>query len=412
MPSDLIDCRRHFPALARTVAGEPAVFFDGPAGSQVPRRVADAVSDYLLNHNANHGGHFATSRESDALTLEAQQALADFVGAGDPAEIVFGANMTTLTFALSRALATQWHSGDEVVVTRLDHDANVTPWARAAQDRGAIVRHVGIRTEDCTLDVDDFKRQLSAKTKLVAFAAASNAVGTRNPVKELTRLAHEVGALVFIDAVHYAPHASIDVRDWNCDFLACSAYKFFGPHAGILWGRRALLESLPAYKVRPASEDIPDRWMTGTPNLECIAGTAAAVEYLAGLGRNAGAETSRRAALLAAFARIEEYERALGGHLLARLAELKSIKVWGITDAARLKERVPTVSFTHSRLKAGEIAQRLGERGMFAWHGNYYALPLTEALGLEPHGMVRVGLLHYNTIGEVERLLACLREMS
>jgi cysteine desulfurase family protein (TIGR01976 family) len=418
MDDSLIHCRLRFPALAREVNGQPAVFFDGPAGSQVPRRVADAISDYLLNHNANHGGLFATSRESDTLLLEAQKAMADLLGVHDPGLIVFGANMTTLTFAVSRAIAARWKPGDEVMVTRLDHDANVTPWVRSAQERDVTVQYVNIHPEDCTLDLDDFKRKLSPKTKLVAVGCASNAVGTRNPVKEITRLAHEVGALVFLDGVHYAPHALIDVEAWGCDFLVCSAYKFFGPHVGILYGRRELLEDLPAYKVRPASETLPDRWMTGTPNFEGIVGVAAAIRYLADLGhivtrqlrRTPRTGDQRRHYLIHAFHGIVEYERELGARLLSGLAELKQVKVWGITNPERLHERVPTVSFTHKKLAAKEIATRLGEVGIFVWHGNFYALPLTEALGLEPDGMVRVGLLHYNTAAEVDRLFTALRE--
>jgi cysteine desulfurase family protein (TIGR01976 family) len=401
------DCRPQFPALSRRIDGRPAVYLDGPAGSQVPQRVIDAIADYLANHNANHGGLFPTSRESDAIVGGTQQALADLLNAPDPAAIVFGANMTTLAFALSRAVAAEWGPGDEVMVTRLDHDANVSPWVRAAADRGATVRRVGIHPEECTLDLDDLRRQLSPRTKLVAVGCASNAVGTRNPVKQIAALAKQVGALVFLDAVHLAPHAAIDVRDWGCDFLACSAYKLFSPHVGVLWGRRELLERLPAYKVRPAPETLPDRWMTGTQNFECIAGVGAAVAYLAGLGSG----PSRRAALVDAFAKIEAHERPLGERLIAGLRELPGVKVWGITDPNRATERVPTVSFTHRTRTPAEIAEALGRRGLFVWHGNYYALPLTEALGLEPHGMVRVGLLHYNTAAEVDRLLAELQEI-
>jgi cysteine desulfurase family protein (TIGR01976 family) len=407
------ECRREFPALRRLIDGKPAVFFDGPAGSQAPQRVIDAISNYLSNHNANHGGAFATSRESDALVDATRQQLALFLNAPSPDEIVFGANMTTLTFALSRAIATRWRPGDEVLVTRLDHDANVSPWVRAAEDRGATVHHIDFHRDDCTLDLDDFRRKLSSRTKLVAVGCASNAVGTRNPVQEIVRLAHEAsGALVFLDAVHLAPHAALDVAGWGCDFLACSAYKFFGPHVGILWGRRDLLETLPAYKVRPAPEAIPDRWMTGTQNFECIAGVKAAVDYLFDLtGRLAGATTSARPSFEKGFQAIEEYERALGARLLAGLEALPSVKVWGITEPERLRERVPTVSFTHRREKPNAIAEFLGARGIFVWHGNYYALPLTEALGLEPDGTVRVGLLHYNTEEEVDRLLAALSEL-
>lgn len=397
------DCRNQFPALRRTIAGRPAVFFDGPAGSQTPQRVIDAISDYLVNHNANHGGAFATSRESDAIVAETSRKLAQFLGGADPESIIYGANMTTLTFALSRALATRWKPGDEVLVTRLDHDANVSPWVRAAQDRGATVKHVDIRSEDCTLDMDDFQRKLSERTRLVAVGCASNAVGTRNPVQEIVRLAHAAGSLVFLDAVHLAPHAPIRIDEWKCDFLACSAYKFFGPHVGILWGRRDLLEELPAYKVRPCPETLPDRWMTGTQNFECIAGVGAALDYLRSLSSQSGIHSALRL--------IEEHERKLSALFLERMRSLPGLTMWGITDPKRLAERVPTFAFTHRKKKPQEIAEYLGQRGIFVWNGNYYALPLTETLGLEPDGMVRVGLLHYNTEEEIERLIAALKEL-
>jgi cysteine desulfurase family protein (TIGR01976 family) len=413
-PLDVAACRRQFPALARTIAGRPAVFFDGPAGSQVPERVIAAVSDYFRTMNANHGGAFATSRESDAMLDEARRAVADLLGAPDPDTIAFGANMTTLTFGLSRALGRTWKAGDEIIVTRLDHDANVTPWVLAARDAGAIVKHVDIRASDCTLDLEDLRGKLSPRTRLVAVGCASNSVGTINPVADICRSAHDVGALTFLDAVHYAPHALIDVAAWGCDFLACSAYKFFGPHVGVLWGRRELLEELPAYKLRPVPDTVPDRWMTGTQNHECIAGVLAAVEYLAELGRSPNDATStgsRRAALAAAFARIERHERELLAQLLAGLKELADVRVWGITDPARLGERVPTVAITHRRLTPLAVAERLAEQGIFVWHGNYYALSLSEALAREPEGMVRIGLLHYNTKEEVDRLLNALKAL-
>ena len=390
----------------------PAVFFDGPAGSQVPWRVVDAMGDYLLRTNANHGGLFLTSRESDRILHAAHQALADFVGSGDPDTIAFGPNMTSLTFALSRALAQTWQPGDQILLTRQDHDANVSPWVLAARDAGATVRHVGIRADDCTLRMDELAEALSPQTRLVAVGCASNAAGTINPVAEITRLAHRVGALVFLDAVHLAPHRLLDVRGWDCDFLACSAYKFFGPHVGVLWGRRELLSELPAYKLRPAPDDLPGRWMTGTQNHEGIAGTLAAVDYLADLGRNLVAHSApRRAALEAALAGIVAYERELVRGLLAGLAGLPGVKVWGITDRNRLDQRVPTVAITHQRLRPDELATYLAERGIFVWHGNFYALPLTEALGLEPEGLLRIGLLHYNTAEEVQRLLEALAEL-
>jgi cysteine desulfurase family protein (TIGR01976 family) len=411
-PLDVAACRKQFPALAREVAGRPAIFFDGPAGSQVPQRVIDAMGQYLATHNANHGGLFATSRESDAMLGTAHEAAADFVGSADPQLVAFGANMTTLTFALSRALGRTWQPEDEIVVSRLDHDANVTPWMMAARDAGATIRHIEIRPDDCTLDIDDLRAKLSSRTRLVAVGCASNAVGTVNPVAEITALAHKVGALVFLDAVHYAPHRLIDVEAWDCDFLACSAYKFFGPHVGILWGRRELFESLPAYKVRPASDNVPDRWMTGTQNHEGIAGTLAAIEYLADLGRTADpTRAARRTALAAAFATIAAYETQLAGRLLSGLAELPRFKLWGIPGTARLDERVPTVAIKHAELTAHEVASRLAADGIFVWHGNFYALPLTEALRLEPEGVVRIGLLHYNTTEEIDRLLTALAEI-
>jgi len=411
-PFPITWCREQFPALQRQFDGRAAIFLDGPAGSQVPTRVVDAISRYLTEMNANHGGHFATSRESDAMLDEAHRAVADLLGTQSPQSTVFGANMTSLTFAFSRALARRWRPGDEIIVTRLDHDANVTPWVLAAGDSGATIRWVGIHPEDCTLDLDDLRAQLTPRTRLVAVGCASNSVGTINPVAEICQLAHAAGAEVFVDAVHYAPHALVDVTAWGCDYLACSAYKFFGPHVGILWGRPELLEELPAYKVRPAGDGIPDKWMTGTQNHEGIAGVLAAIEYLADLGRQfAPAAGDRRAALSAAFSAIGSYERVLCRELVAGLKELSQVRVWGITDEARFEHRVPTVSITHKKLSPAELADRLGQRGIFAWHGNFYALQLTETLGLEPAGLVRLGLLHYNTSEEIKRLFTALGEL-
>ncbi len=405
--------RPQFPALQRSIGGEQAVFFDGPAGSQVPQRVLDAIGDYLVRMNANHDGLFATSRASDKLLHEAHRGLADFVGADDPDCIVFGANMTGLTFAVSRALAKTWKPGDEILLSRLDHDANVSPWVLAAQDAGATVKHIDIRRDDCTLDMDDFRAKLSDRTRLVAVGQASNAVGTINPIDEISRAAHEVGALVYCDAVHYAPHGRIDVGALGCDLLVCSAYKFFGPHVGVLWARRELLEELPAYKVRPAPDATPGRWMTGTQNHEGIAGTLAAVEYLADLGRTFGpADAKRPAAIEAAFTAITAHERRLADRLISGLIRRPEITVWGITDPKRMDQRVPTLGITHENLTPTQLAQSLADRDIFVWHGNFYALPVTQALGLEPEGMVRIGLLHYNTEEEIGRLLEALDDMS
>ncbi len=409
---DVQACRRQFPALRRTLDGQEAVYFDGPAGSQVPESVIDAVSNYMRHTNANHGGAFVTSQASDAMLAEAHRAAADFVGSDDPDCVVFGANMTTLVLALSRALARTWNRDDEIMVTRLDHDANVSPWVLAARDAGAVVRHVEINRHDCTLDMDDFQRKLSNRTRLVAVGCASNATGTINPVAEICRRSHDVGAEVCLDAVHYAPHRLIDVQLWDCDYLLCSAYKFFGPHVGLLWGRRERMAELPVYKVRPAADSLPERWMTGTQNHEGIAGVKAAIEYLADIGlRTVGAASSRREALVAAFEAIEAHERRLMTALLEGFSTLPEITVWGIREAARFDQRVPTFGITHSRISPEPMAQHLAARGIFVWHGNFYALPLTETLDLEPQGMVRIGLLHYNDMNEVQRLLDALREL-
>lgn len=403
--------RAQFPGLLREVAGQPAIFFDGPAGSQTPQRVAEAVSDYLLYRNANHGGPFATSQESDAMLAEAHRAVADFLGAERSEEVSFGANMTTLTFALSRALARTWQAGDEIVVSRLDHDANVSPWEIAARDVGAVVRHIGIRPDDCTLDLEALRSALGTRTRLVALGAASNLVGTVNPIQEIAGLVHGAGSQLFVDAVHFAPHRLIDVRRWDCDYLVCSPYKFFGPHVGVLWGRAELMSELPAYKVRAADDAIPDRFMTGTQCHEGIAGTLEAVGYLADLGREVTGEAlDRRSALRAAFTAIEAYEGLLCERLLDGVARLPGVRILGITAEKRQAERAPTIAILAAGCSPIALSEALGKRGVFSWGGNSYALPLTESLGLEPEGALRVGLLHYNSEEEVERFLDLLPE--
>jgi cysteine desulfurase family protein (TIGR01976 family) len=407
--------RAQFPALSQTCDGTTPIFFDGSAGTQVPQRVIDAIVRYLRTSNANHGGVFVTSRESDKMVANAHQAVADLLNAPSASEVVFGPNMTTLTFQFSRALARTWKPGDEIVVTRMDHDANVSPWVLAARDAGATVRRVDIHPEDCTLDLEDLEKQLGPATRLVAVCAASNAVGTVNDVKAIARRAHRAGALVFVDAVHFAPHAPIDFQDWDCDFLACSAYKFFGPHIGILWGRNELLQQLPAYKLRPAPDTVPDRWMTGTPNFECIAGVAEAIEYLADLGRQVQTAEpqpngkERRSAVRLGLTAIRTYEMSLSAKLLQALADRPKFKVWGITDPSRLTERVPTISLTMKNRPPESIARHLADRHIFVWSGNMYALELTERLGLEKEGgLVRISMVHYNTTAEIDRLVATL----
>jgi cysteine desulfurase family protein (TIGR01976 family) len=405
---DVDTLRRQFPALQKLRDGQAPVFLDGPGGTQVPHQVIDAMTHYLTSCCANTGGSFATSRESDQILRSAHQAVADLLNAPSPDEVVFGANMTTLNLHLSRAIGRTLRPGDEVVVTRLDHDANVTPWVLAARDAGAVVRRVDIHPEDCTLDLEDLRRQLGPRTRVVAMTCASNLVGTVNDVRAICRWAHEAGALAVLDAVHYAPHGSIDVQAWDCDFLLCSAYKFFGPHLGVLWGRRALLEELPVYKLRPAAETLPDRWMTGTQNHEGLAGTVAAVEYLAQIGTG----DTRRARLRSALSAIRTYEAGLSARLLEALAARPRIKVWGITDRTRLESRVPTISLTVVGRPPQQLAEHLGARHIFVWNGNMYALELTERLDLEKTGgPLRIGMVHYNTAQEIDRLVRTLDEV-
>jgi cysteine desulfurase family protein (TIGR01976 family) len=409
---DLPTIRSHFPGLLHNGSSErKAVFFDGPAGSQVPRRVADAVAHYLLFANGNHGGAFATSIATDALLRDARCASADLFGGDDPEEVVFGANMTTLTFHLSRALARTWRPGEEIVVTDSDHDANVTPWVLAARDAGCHVQRIAVQP-DASLDLRDAELKIGPKTRLVAIGAASNLSGTIHPIARIAELARARGALTFVDAVHHAPHLRMDAKRLGADFLTCSAYKFFGPHLGLLWGRRPLLEELEAYKVRPSADHGAEKWQTGTANFEAIAGTLAAIDYLASLGADQARTTAnRRAALDLAFKAIEAHERHLCAHLLRGLADIDGVRIVGIADPERASERCPTVSFTHARVRPGHLAEQLAKRHIHCWAGNSYAFALSQALGLEPDGVLRLGLLHYNTEAEVSAVLDVLRTL-
>lgn len=401
--------RSRFPSLSMQEDGRPVVFFDNPGGTQCPHAVIDAVSSYLVHDNANHGGAFATSRRSDAMLADAHAAVADMLGAASGDEIVFGANMTTLTFSVSRALGRWLRPGDEIVVTRQEHDANVAPWLLLAADCGAVVRWADIDRDTCAIDLRSFEEQLSPRTKLVAVSYASNAVGTINDVPALVARARAVGALTYVDAVQYAPHGPIDVTALGCDFLACSVYKFFGPHVGVLYGRRDLLDRLDAYKVRPAADQPPFKFETGTLNHEGIAGTRAAVEYLASLAPGTCQDASRRGRVHAGMREIQAYEQVLASRLLGGLASLKGLHVLGLSDPRRVGERVPTVAFTLEDRSPRQVAEQLAARGIYVWSGHFYALALSERLGLEPSGMVRVGLAHYNTTDEVDRLLDELR---
>jgi cysteine desulfurase family protein (TIGR01976 family) len=340
---DLTWVRSQFPSLAQTVNGQPAVFLDGPGGTQVPQRVIDAISDYLKVDNANTAGAYATSRRTDSMIAGARSAMADFLGC-DPDEVVFGPNMTSLTFAISRSIGRALGPGDEIVLTHLDHDANISPW-RALEERGVSIRMAEIHEDDCTLDMDDLAGNITDRTKLVAVGYASNAVGTINDVKKIIGLAHERGAMAYIDAVHYAPHGPIDVRALDCDFLVCSTYKFFGPHMGVLYGKREHLKRLEPYKVRANTNAIPNRWEWGTLNHECIAGITACVDYLADLGRRVNPSAStRRAALLAAYEAIQKHERELMELLIRGLVAIPGLKLYGISDSKRFDQRCPTLA--------------------------------------------------------------------
>jgi len=404
--------RQQFPALHQTVNGQPAVFFDAPGGTQVSQQVIDAISEYLSKWNANLGGAFLTSQRSAFIVEQAHQAMADFFNCA-PDEVVFGANMTTLTFALSRAIGRELKSGDELLVTCLDHDANVSPWV-CLEERGAKVRTADIRPADCTLDMFDLQAKIRRNTRLVAVGWASNAVGTINDVQEAVRLAHEVGAVTFIDAVHYAPHGLVDVKAIDTDFLACSSYKFFGPHQGILYGKREQLQRLRPYKLRVCSEKLPDRWETGTQNHECMAGVTAAIDYIAEVGRHHSSEVhTRREAIVAAYEVFQQHERELVAQLIRGLLAIPSLRFYGIADPAKFDQRTPTVAIRMEGYTPYELAERLGERGIFTWDGNYYAINLAERLGVQQSGgMLRIGLAHYNTAEEVDRLLAELKELA
>jgi cysteine desulfurase family protein (TIGR01976 family) len=408
------------------------VFLDAPGGTQVPRRVIDAIADYLARNSANTGGAYRTSRNTDGMIAEARAAMGDFLNC-DADEIVFGANMTTLTFAMSRAFGRDLGPGDEIVLTLLDHDANFSPW-KALEEKGVVIRAVKFNQEDCTLDMQDLASKIGGHTRLVAVGYASNAVGTINNVAEVVRLARQAGALSYIDAVHYAPHGPIDVRALDCDFLVCSTYKFFGPHMGVLYGKREHLKRLRPYKVRPSSDNIPTCWESGTLNHEGIAGIIACVDYWEELGRRVEtglapsetrqaaslkdgraqpAVTTRRAAILAAHEAIHQHERKLTEKMIAGLLAIPGLKLYGISDPRRFENRCATFVVRIEGHTPLELATKLGDRGFFTWDGNYYALNLTEQLDVERlGGFLRIGLVHYNTMEEVERLLEALREIA
>lgn len=421
--------RQQFPALDR-----PAIFLDNPAGTQISKQSLDRINRYLLENNANHEGLFETSRRSDEVLHEAHAAIADFLNASRPEEIIFGNNMTTLTLHMSRSLARNLQAGDNLLVTRLDHDANISPWMWIAEDRGCNLIWVDIDVENGTLDLNDFAKALERKPKIAAFGYASNLLGTVNPVKQLTKMAHQAGALVYIDAVQYAPHGPIDVQDINCDFLVCSSYKFFGPHAGALFGKYDLLNELKAYKVRPASNELPYKFETGTQNHEGIAGVLGALEYFEWLGNQFGNGQAQAAALSGeavskswkeagfsgrrllykqAMSTIREHEKELSRALIEAIASVHGTHIYGVTDPDRLDERVPTVSFTLEDRDPAKIAEAIGKQGIYVWNGHNYALASVERLGLlEAGGMIRVGPVHYNTLDEIHRFKEVLLQVA
>ena len=412
---DLVSIRKQFPSLERTLERHPVVYFDGPGGTQIPRQVMDAVAHYYLSMNCNIEGTFVTSEDTDRMLVEADRAMVDFLNARSPDEIAFGLNMTTHAYNVSRAIGKTLQPGDELVVTVLDHEANVSPW-QALEERGVKVHRVDIHPEDCTLDMEDLESKLTSRTKVVAIGYASNAVGTVNPVSEVIEKAHQVGALVFVDAVHYAPHGPIDVQALDCDLMVLSVYKFFGPHLGVLYGKQGVLERLPAYKIRPAKP----RFEIGTQNHEGIAGSLAAVDYLAELGRRQGGAfrdrfpqlEGRRLHLKTCLSAIESYERPLFQRLLDGLEQIKGLKIWGITDRERLHCRTPTAAFTVPGRSPREITAEMGKKGFFLWEGDFYAQALIERLGLhDSGGVVRLGLVHYNTAEEVDRCLSALEAL-
>ena len=416
MMLDLDRIRQQFPALSR-----PVIYLDNPGGTQIARHSLERIQKYLVETNANHGGNFPTSRASDAVIDQARAAAADFLNAARPEEIVLGPNMTSLTFRISRAMGAMFQPGETLIVTRLDHDANVTPWTRLAEDRQLRIRTVDFDPAAGMLDLDDLKNALDEGARLVAVGYASNALGTVNPVRTIVDMAHAAGALVYVDAVQYAPHGPIDVQRLGCDFLVCSAYKFFGPHVGVLYGRYDLLESLRAYRVRPAPADAPGKFETGTNNFEGIAGLLGALEYLEWVGTEfggdfndlyAGEYTGRRLTFKQAMSAIRSYEQELSHKMLNCFQSIPGLRLYGPADARHLENRVPTFSFTLPDHTPAAVASSLGERQMNVWNGNFYALSITQRLNLENQGgLIRVGAVHYNTLAEIDQITAALKEL-
>ncbi|MDN3380382.1 MULTISPECIES: cysteine desulfurase-like protein [unclassified Pseudoalteromonas] len=408
---NLTKLRRQFPALMQQVAGKSPIFLDGPGGSQVPQTVLSAMSAYLGYYNSNLGGAFFSSDKTVELMANARQAAADLLNAPSRDQIVFGANMTSLTFSFSRAISRDWQAGDEIIVTNADHFSNVSSWQQAAEDKGVKVNAALINEADCSLDLAHLASLLNSNTKLVAVTYASNTTGSINDIQRIVAMAHEVGALVYVDAVHYAPHELVDVQALDCDFLACSAYKFFGPHLGMVYGKREHLEGFTPYKVEPAKDVIPGRWETGTQSFEALAGLIAAVDYIADISELDGSY-SRRDKLASAFAKTKQHEMALSEHFLTRLVNYPKIKLFGIDDLERLSERTPTFALTFEGLEPRQVSAFLGKQHICVWDGNFYAQGLCKQLGvLNTGGVVRIGCMHYNTTEELDKLFDLFDEL-
>lgn len=420
MSYNLDAIRAEFPALSVSDHGQRRIYFDNPAGTQVPQIVVDRISECLIEANANLGGYFETSQRAGAVVDGAHLAMADMLNAASANEIIFGQNMTTLTLHLSRSIGRQLKPGDEIILSRMDHDANVAPWLLLAEDLGLVVKWMPFNTETFEFELAEFDKLLSARTRLVCVGGASNLTGTINDIRTISRKAREAGAWSYIDAVQLAPHVAIDVQDIGCDFLVCSAYKFFGPHQGILWGRRELLESLQPYKVRPAPSAIPGCFETGTQSHEGMAGTAAAVDYFAWIGESIGKEfmprnsryTGRGRSVHAALDYLFAYERGLASHLIRGLRQLANVRVLGISDESALDRRVPTVAFVADGTAPAAIAEALAQRGIFVWSGHNYAVEAARSLAIfDTGGAVRIGPVHYNSVNEIDALLNALEDI-
>lgn len=406
------EIRSQFPSLAVTDQQRPRVYFDNPAGTQVPRLVADATTDCYLRHNANLGGAFVTSKAAGEIVARAHAAMAVFVGARSEREIVIGPSMTGLTFHISRSIGLTLGRGDEVVVTRMDHDGNIAPWLAMARDCGATVRWLPFDANSWLIEPAALESVLSKRTKIVALNAASNLTGSINDVSALIKRIHETGALVYVDAVQFSPHELTDVVALDCDFLACSSYKFYGPHLGIVWGREELLRAFSPYKVRPMGDELPDRWETGTPQIELQAGLAAAIDYYGWLGSRFDGGQDPRGRIRMAFDATKRWEQMLAAQLIAGLREIDGVTIHGITDPLQMASRVPTVSFTHARRAPAEIAAALAQRNIFVWAGHNYALEIVRELGIDDGtGVLRIGLAHYNTPEEVDQALSALEDV-